>query len=135
MFATQPPLLSIMNFSAIALCLLGAAVIIAPNACTASAASIESKSAKSDIFFSKSSKSNKSPKSSKSNKSPKSSKSESAAPTFGASFVGSIPDGAVLCPGKPTPEYCDCSTPGDCTSDSVDFCDCDEANEISCCAK
>ena len=126
MFATQPPLLSIMNFSAIALCLLGAAVIIAPNACTASAASIESKSAKSDIFFSKSS---------KSNKSPKSSKSESAAPTFGASFVGSIPDGAVLCPGKPTPEYCDCSTPGDCTSDSVDFCDCDEANEISCCAK
>ena len=82
MFATQPPLLSIMNFSAIALCLLGAAVIIAPNACTASAASIESKSAKSDIFFSKSSKSNKSPKSSKSNKSPKSSKSESAAPTF-----------------------------------------------------
>ena len=73
MFATQPPLLSIMNFSAIALCLLGAAVIIAPNACTASAASIESKSAKSDIFFSKSS---------KSNKSPKSSKSESAAPTF-----------------------------------------------------
>ena len=43
---------------------------------------------------------------------------------------GGVPAGAILCPGFPSTDYCDCS--GDCTSQPT-WCSCDAAKAPTCC--